>query len=155
MKDIPNYVHWQTPRSKELHRKPIWEKSWFTMAELNKKPQDNLGSSIMSSQEHQEFLTNPFSICSIMQPVGLANAHFAWVIVSTQLLLHVAMYSAGIVFSAFLLLSMYGLLSLSSSLWCDPCRNCITEWCNEKPECPLCRTPITHSSLVCVYHSDF
>ncbi|KAJ7958402.1 Peroxisome biogenesis factor 10 [Quillaja saponaria] len=32
---------------------------------------------------------------------------------------------------------------------------CITEWCNEKPECPLCRTPITHSSLVCLYHSDF
>ncbi|XP_045818866.1 peroxisome biogenesis factor 10-like isoform X3 [Trifolium pratense] len=35
------------------------------------------------------------------------------------------------------------------------CWNCITEWCNEKPECPLCRTPITHSSLVCIYHSDF
>jgi hypothetical protein len=35
------------------------------------------------------------------------------------------------------------------------CRNCIMEWCNEKPECPLCRTPITHSSLVCLYHSDF
>lgn len=34
-------------------------------------------------------------------------------------------------------------------------RNCITEWCNEKPECPLCRTPLTHSSLVCLYHSDF
>ncbi|KAL6212245.1 hypothetical protein ACLB2K_017466 [Fragaria x ananassa] len=32
---------------------------------------------------------------------------------------------------------------------------CIMEWCNEKPECPLCRTPITHSSLVCLYHSDF
>ncbi|KAK8958983.1 Peroxisome biogenesis factor 10 [Platanthera guangdongensis] len=35
------------------------------------------------------------------------------------------------------------------------CWNCIMEWCNEKPECPLCRTPITHSSLVCIYHSDF
>ncbi|KAE9607877.1 putative transcription factor C2H2 family [Lupinus albus] len=35
------------------------------------------------------------------------------------------------------------------------CWTCIAEWCNEKPECPLCRTPITHSSLVCVYHSDF
>ncbi|XP_028792063.1 peroxisome biogenesis factor 10-like [Neltuma alba] len=35
------------------------------------------------------------------------------------------------------------------------CWNCITEWCNEKPECPLCRTPLTHSSLVCLYHSDF
>ncbi|XP_038679000.1 peroxisome biogenesis factor 10-like isoform X4 [Tripterygium wilfordii] len=34
-------------------------------------------------------------------------------------------------------------------------RNCIIEWCNEKPECPLCRTPITHSSLACLYHSDF
>nr|POF10973.1 peroxisome biogenesis factor 10 [Quercus suber] len=28
------------------------------------------------------------------------------------------------------------------------CWNCIMEWCNEKPECPLCRNPITHSSLV-------
>ncbi|KAL6997353.1 peroxisome biogenesis factor 10 [Sarracenia purpurea var. burkii] len=35
------------------------------------------------------------------------------------------------------------------------CRNCIMEWCNEKPECPLCRSPVTHSSLVCLYHSDF
>lgn len=35
------------------------------------------------------------------------------------------------------------------------CWNCVMEWCNEKPECPLCRTPITHSSLVCLYHSDF
>nr|ANS59745.1 ZFP8 [Betula platyphylla] len=35
------------------------------------------------------------------------------------------------------------------------CWNCIMEWCNEKPECPLCRTPMTHSSLVCLYHSDF
>ncbi|CAL9126082.1 unnamed protein product [Musa textilis] len=35
------------------------------------------------------------------------------------------------------------------------CWNCIMEWCNEKPECPLCRTPITHSSLVCIYHADF
>ncbi|XP_040997254.1 peroxisome biogenesis factor 10 [Juglans microcarpa x Juglans regia] len=35
------------------------------------------------------------------------------------------------------------------------CWNCIMEWCNEKPECPLCRTPITHTSLVCLYHSDF
>uniref|UniRef100_A0A0E0HQI3 RING-type E3 ubiquitin transferase n=1 Tax=Oryza nivara TaxID=4536 RepID=A0A0E0HQI3_ORYNI len=26
------------------------------------------------------------------------------------------------------------------------CWSCIMEWCNEKPECPLCRTPITHSS---------
>ncbi|CAK9165607.1 unnamed protein product [Ilex paraguariensis] len=35
------------------------------------------------------------------------------------------------------------------------CWNCIMEWCNEKPECPLCRSPMTHSSLVCLYHSDF
>ncbi|XP_019197034.1 PREDICTED: peroxisome biogenesis factor 10 isoform X2 [Ipomoea nil] len=35
------------------------------------------------------------------------------------------------------------------------CWNCIMEWCNEKPECPLCRSPATHSSLVCLYHSDF
>ncbi|XP_010529041.1 PREDICTED: peroxisome biogenesis factor 10 isoform X3 [Tarenaya hassleriana] len=35
------------------------------------------------------------------------------------------------------------------------CWACIMEWCNEKQECPLCRTPITHSSLVCLYHSDF
>lgn len=35
------------------------------------------------------------------------------------------------------------------------CWNCIMEWCNEKPECPLCRTPMNHSSLVCIYHSDF
>ncbi|XP_059455402.1 peroxisome biogenesis factor 10 [Corylus avellana] len=35
------------------------------------------------------------------------------------------------------------------------CWTCIMEWCNEKLECPLCRTPMTHSSLVCLYHSDF
>lgn len=35
------------------------------------------------------------------------------------------------------------------------CWNCIAEWCNEKPECPLCRSATSHSSLVCVYHADF
>ncbi|KAL7169233.1 hypothetical protein ACSBR2_034304 [Camellia fascicularis] len=35
------------------------------------------------------------------------------------------------------------------------CWNCVMEWCNEKLECPLCRSPLTHSSLVCLYHSDF
>ncbi|KAG2298775.1 hypothetical protein Bca52824_035247 [Brassica carinata] len=35
------------------------------------------------------------------------------------------------------------------------CWSCIMEWCNEKQECPLCRTPNTHSSLVCLYNSDF
>jgi hypothetical protein len=34
-------------------------------------------------------------------------------------------------------------------------RKCIAEWCNEKPECPLCRAPITHSELVCLYHAEF
>ncbi|CAL9776954.1 unnamed protein product [Musa acuminata subsp. burmannicoides] len=28
------------------------------------------------------------------------------------------------------------------------------EWCNEKPECHLSCTPITHSNLVCIYHAD-
>jgi len=32
------------------------------------------------------------------------------------------------------------------------CWECITEWCNNKPECPLCRRPLTLQSLVCVYH---
>ncbi|BBM96948.1 peroxin-10 [Marchantia polymorpha subsp. ruderalis] len=35
------------------------------------------------------------------------------------------------------------------------CWNCVAEWCNEKPECPLCRAPVTHPELVCVYHADF
>ncbi|XP_024545002.1 peroxisome biogenesis factor 10-like isoform X2 [Selaginella moellendorffii] len=35
------------------------------------------------------------------------------------------------------------------------CWTCVAEWCNEKPECPLCRAPVLHSSLVCVYHADF
>ncbi|EPS67997.1 peroxisome biogenesis factor 10, partial [Genlisea aurea] len=35
------------------------------------------------------------------------------------------------------------------------CWNCIMEWCNEKPECPLCRSPVAHSRLVCLYHSGF
>jgi len=32
------------------------------------------------------------------------------------------------------------------------CWQCITEWCNNKPECPLCRRPLTLQSLICVYH---
>lgn len=35
------------------------------------------------------------------------------------------------------------------------CWNCIIEWCNEKTECPLCRSPMSHSDLVCIYHADF
>ncbi|KAJ4830840.1 hypothetical protein Tsubulata_028529 [Turnera subulata] len=56
--------------------------------------------------------------------------------------------------SKLLSILLYGFLILPFES-CYFCRNCIMEWCNEKPECPLCRTPITHSSLVCLYHSDF
>eukprot|EP00271_Cylindrocystis_brebissonii_P009738 TRINITY_DN2490_c0_g1_i1.p1 TRINITY_DN2490_c0_g1~~TRINITY_DN2490_c0_g1_i1.p1 ORF type:complete len:551 (-),score=82.01 TRINITY_DN2490_c0_g1_i1:570-2222(-) len=35
------------------------------------------------------------------------------------------------------------------------CWHCIAEWCNEKPECPLCRSPSRHASLVPLAHSDF
>jgi peroxin-10 len=43
---------------------------------------------------------------------------------------------------------------------CTPCGHvfcwhCIAQWCVEKPECPLCRTAVVPSQLVCVYHSDF
>ncbi|KYQ96709.1 RING zinc finger-containing protein [Tieghemostelium lacteum] len=32
------------------------------------------------------------------------------------------------------------------------CWNCITEWCNNKPECPLCRRPISVRSLIPIYN---
>ena len=32
------------------------------------------------------------------------------------------------------------------------CWSCVTEWCNSKPECPLCRTPQKKSDLLPVYH---
>jgi peroxin-10 len=35
------------------------------------------------------------------------------------------------------------------------CWQCIAEWGQQKPECPLCRTGFTVQSLVCVYHADF
>ncbi|GJP35772.1 hypothetical protein CLOM_g20299 [Closterium sp. NIES-68] len=35
------------------------------------------------------------------------------------------------------------------------CWGCIAEWCNEKPECPLCRSPAPHSSLVPLHHAAF
>ncbi|KAA6428149.1 MAG: peroxisome biogenesis factor 10-like, partial [Trebouxia sp. A1-2] len=35
------------------------------------------------------------------------------------------------------------------------CWQCIAEWGNQKPECPLCRSPFTQSSLVCMHHADF
>eukprot|EP00899_Mesostigma_viride_P000570 jgi/Mesvir1/10513/Mv21761-RA.1 len=34
------------------------------------------------------------------------------------------------------------------------CWHCIAEWCNAKPECPLCRAPVAHSALVPVFHMD-
>ncbi|CAI7753128.1 unnamed protein product, partial [Closterium sp. NIES-54] len=35
------------------------------------------------------------------------------------------------------------------------CWGCIAEWCNEKPECPLCRSPAPHSSLVPLHDAYF
>ncbi|KAL4428030.1 hypothetical protein ABPG75_002119 [Micractinium tetrahymenae] len=35
------------------------------------------------------------------------------------------------------------------------CWQCIAEWGNQKPECPLCRAEFTPASLVCVRHADF
>lgn len=32
------------------------------------------------------------------------------------------------------------------------CWDCITKWIASKPQCPLCRTPITPQGLTCVYH---
>lgn len=35
------------------------------------------------------------------------------------------------------------------------CWNCVAGWCNEKLECPFCRSPLTHSQLVPIYNADF
>ncbi len=35
------------------------------------------------------------------------------------------------------------------------CWRCIADWHNQKPECPLCRSPFSTAGLVCVYHSGF
>lgn len=35
------------------------------------------------------------------------------------------------------------------------CWDCVAECCNQKPECPLCRSHITHSELVPIYNADF
>lgn len=35
------------------------------------------------------------------------------------------------------------------------CWTCVTEWCAQKPDCPLCRSPVQPQQLVPVYHSEF
>jgi len=35
------------------------------------------------------------------------------------------------------------------------CWACISAWSNQKPECPLCRSPFVGSDLVCVHYSEF
>ena len=85
------------------------------------------------------------------------NALFALVIERIPPQHHVVMYFVGNDFNLeeLLKLDLFSHLSVEVGFACLLCRNCIMEWCNEKPECPLCRTPLTHSSLVCLYHSDF
>ena len=35
------------------------------------------------------------------------------------------------------------------------CWHCIAEWCQRKPECPLCRSPFGPSHLISLHHTDF
>ena len=34
------------------------------------------------------------------------------------------------------------------------CWSCIAQWCNKKPECPLCRSEVLTSDLVVVHGAD-
>ena len=35
------------------------------------------------------------------------------------------------------------------------CWSCVLHWCNQKQECPLCRSSAEPKDLVCMYHCDF
>lgn len=35
------------------------------------------------------------------------------------------------------------------------CWTCVAEWCSQKPDCPLCRSPVQPQELVPVCHADF
>lgn len=35
------------------------------------------------------------------------------------------------------------------------CWNCVAKWCTQRPECPLCRTPVVVQELVRVFSAGF